>query len=92
MQLFSYGLFIKPFVHNFNRKLANTNYKKAVKIMALNPRFKISIQYEEGQEDWVEIMKQELKDRLIQVRYDYFAVIEEAEKDMIVSFIPSVVL
>ena len=57
--------------------------------MALNPRFKISIQYEEGQEDWVEIMKQELKDRLIHVRYDYFAVIEEAEKDMIVSFIPS---
>ncbi|MED3554233.1 hypothetical protein [Cytobacillus praedii] len=57
--------------------------------MPLNPHFKILIQYQEGQEKWVEIMKQEFKERIIQERYDYFAVIEEAEKNMIVSFIPS---
>lgn len=57
--------------------------------MALNPRFNISIQFEEGQEEWVELMKQEFKDRLIQGRYDYFTIIEEAKENMVVSFVPS---
>lgn len=57
--------------------------------MALNPRFKISMQFEEGQEEWLEIMKQEFKDRLIQGRYDYFAIIEEEKENMVVSFVPS---
>lgn len=57
--------------------------------MAINPRFQISIQFEEGQEEWVEIMKQEFKNRLIQGNYDYFAIIEEVKENMIVSFVPS---
>lgn len=56
--------------------------------MALNPRFKISIQYNEGQEEWVEIMKQQFKDRLIQGKNDYFAIIEEEKENMVVSFTP----
>ncbi|TRZ39240.1 hypothetical protein CEQ21_07685 (plasmid) [Niallia circulans] len=56
--------------------------------MTLNPRFKISIQYNEGQEEWVEIMKQQFKDRLIQGKNDYFAIIEEEKENMEVSFIP----
>jgi hypothetical protein len=57
--------------------------------MALNPRFKISIQFEEGQEESVEIMKQEFKTRLIKGNYDYFAIIDEAKDNMVISFIPS---
>lgn len=42
--------------------------------MAYNPRFKITIEYKEGNEEWIEIMKQEFKDRLINQRklYDFF--------------------
>jgi hypothetical protein len=57
--------------------------------MGLNPRLKISIQIEEGQEEWVGIMKEKLKDRLIQGRYDYFSIIDEEKNNMTVSFIPS---
>lgn len=57
--------------------------------MGLNPRFNISIQIEEGQEKWVEIMKEKLKERLITTNHDYFAIIEEEKENLIISFIPS---
>ncbi|MGD6831249.1 hypothetical protein ACQCT5_03745 [Sutcliffiella halmapala] len=57
--------------------------------MTLNPRFKISIQFEEGQEDSVVIMKQEFKNRLIKGSCDYFAIIEEEKENIVISFIPS---
>ncbi|MEQ2529073.1 hypothetical protein WMO40_20575 [Bacillaceae bacterium CLA-AA-H227] len=56
--------------------------------MKLNPRFEISIHIEEGQEEWVEIMKQELKERLIKGKIDYFAVIKDEKENITVSFIP----
>lgn len=60
--------------------------------MAYNPRFKITIEYKEGNEEWIEIMKQEFKDRLINQRklYDFFAILEkeETEENMVIIFSP----
>ncbi|MGO4219520.1 hypothetical protein AB4Z03_26815 [Bacillus sp. YAF12_1] len=57
--------------------------------MSRNPRLNISIQSEPGQEKWVEIMKQNFKERLIKGKYDYFTVTEDDESSMTVVFSPS---
>lgn len=56
--------------------------------MDRNIRLNISIQSEPGQDEWVEIMKQDFKERLIKGKYDYFTVTEDDKNSMTVVFNP----
>ncbi|MBU8732544.1 hypothetical protein KM915_21070 [Cytobacillus oceanisediminis] len=54
-----------------------------------NPRFNISIQFDEEQKEWLEIMKQEFKSRVIKGNNDYFSLKETEEGNLTLVFSPS---
>lgn len=62
--------------------------KERVKFVKLNPHLKISIGIDEDQKEWLEIMKQEFKNRFN--KNDCFSLYEDEQENLTLFFSPSI--
>ncbi|MEY8738393.1 hypothetical protein AB9M62_01750 [Bacillales bacterium AN1005] len=54
-----------------------------------NPTLKISIEVDEKQREYLEVIKKEIIERMVVSNRDYFNIIDESKENLIISFSPN---